>query len=44
MLLMDEETFGPIAPVMPFDDFDETIAMANDCRYGLSAILCTTVS
>ncbi len=42
MLLMDEETFGPIAPVMPYDEFDEAIAMANDCRYGLSAIVCTT--
>lgn len=42
MLLMDEETFGPIAPVMPFDEFDEAIALANDCRYGLAAIVCTT--
>ena len=42
MLLMEEETFGPIAPVMPFDDFDEAIAMANDCHYGLAAIVCTT--
>jgi acyl-CoA reductase-like NAD-dependent aldehyde dehydrogenase len=42
MLLMEEETFGPIAPVMPFDDFDEAIALANDCTYGLAAIVCTT--
>jgi acyl-CoA reductase-like NAD-dependent aldehyde dehydrogenase len=42
MLLMNEETFGPVAPVMPFDDFDEAIALANDCRYGLAAIVCTT--
>ncbi len=44
MLLMQEETFGPVAPVMPFDDFDEAIAMANDCSYGLAAIVCTTSS
>lgn len=42
MLLMQEETFGPVAPVMPFDDFDEAIALANDSRYGLAAIVCTT--
>ncbi len=41
MLLMDEETFGPIAPTMPFDDFDEAIALANATRYGLAAIVCT---
>ncbi len=42
MLLLAEETFGPIAPLIPFDDFDEAIALANDCRYGLAAIVCTT--
>jgi len=42
MLLMSEETFGPIAPVIPFDDFDEAIMLANDSRYGLAAIVCTT--
>jgi acyl-CoA reductase-like NAD-dependent aldehyde dehydrogenase len=44
MLLMKEETFGPIAPVMPFDDFEEAITLANDCTYGLAAIVCTTSS
>lgn len=43
-LLMQEETFGPVAPVMPFDDFDEAIALANDSTYGLAAIVCTTSS
>ena len=42
MLLMQEETFGPVAPLIPFDDFDEAIELANDCRYGLAAIVCTT--
>jgi len=40
--LMVEETFGPVAPCVPFDDFDEAIAMANESRYGLAAIVCTT--
>ncbi len=37
-----EETFGPIAPVIPFDDEDEVIAMANDTSFGLAAYLYTT--
>jgi acyl-CoA reductase-like NAD-dependent aldehyde dehydrogenase len=40
--LMTEETFGPVAPCIPFDDFDQAIAMANDSRFGLAAIVCTT--
>lgn len=42
MPVMIEETFGPVAPVMPFDDFDQAISAANDNRFGLSAIVCTT--
>ncbi|HVW43840.1 MAG TPA: NAD-dependent succinate-semialdehyde dehydrogenase [Amycolatopsis sp.] len=36
-----EETFGPIAPVIAFDDEDEAIRMANDTTYGLAAYLYT---
>ena len=42
MILMQEETFGPIAPLIPFDEFEQAISLANDSRYGLAAIVCTT--
>ena len=31
------ETFGPIAPVVPFDDDEEAVELANDTEYGLAA-------
>jgi len=37
MKLMREETFGPVIPVMAYDDVDEAVALANDTDYGLSA-------
>ena len=41
MVIYRDETFGPIAPVVIFDDEDEVIAMANDTIYGLAAYLYT---
>ena len=44
MLIYREETFGPIAPVIVFDDEDEAIAMANDTDYGLASYVYTQVA
>lgn len=41
MLICSEETFGPIAPVMVFDDESEAVELANSTRYGLAAYLYT---
>ncbi|MFG2377877.1 NAD-dependent succinate-semialdehyde dehydrogenase [Streptomyces sp. NPDC048504] len=35
--LMHEEPFGPLAPIVPFTDLDETLALANSLSYGLAA-------
>jgi acyl-CoA reductase-like NAD-dependent aldehyde dehydrogenase len=32
-----EEIFGPVLPVIPFDDDDEAVRMANDTPYGLAS-------
>lgn len=37
MLVYQNETFGPLAPVIPFRSDDEAIAIANDTEYGLSS-------
>ena len=41
MLVAREETFGPIAPVIAYDDEDEVIAAANDTTYGLASYVYT---
>jgi len=37
MTIARQEIFGPVASVIPFDDVDEAIAIANDTIYGLAA-------
>jgi succinate-semialdehyde dehydrogenase / glutarate-semialdehyde dehydrogenase len=39
--LLKEEIFGPVAPVISFDDEDAAIAAANDTEYGLVAYVFT---
>ncbi len=41
MLIYREETFGPVAAVIEFDDQDDIIQMANDTNYGLAAYIYT---
>lgn len=39
--LMTTEIFGPVAPVIPFDDDDEVIELANSTDWGLAGYLFT---
>ncbi|HVL21173.1 MAG TPA: NAD-dependent succinate-semialdehyde dehydrogenase [Amaricoccus sp.] len=41
MLLADEETFGPVAPIFRFETEEEAIAIANGTPYGLAAYFYT---
>ena len=41
MKVHDEEIFGPVILVEPYDDFEEALAMVNRSRYGLQAGLYT---
>lgn len=41
MLLMREETFGPLAGVVKFETEDEAVQIANDTPYGLAAYFYT---
>ena len=38
---MQEESFGPIAPIISFDSIEEVLKMANNTEYGLAAYLYT---
>ncbi|GMA27360.1 NAD-dependent succinate-semialdehyde dehydrogenase [Arenivirga flava] len=39
--VLEEEVFGPIAPITTFADEDEAVALANATPYGLVAYACT---
>ncbi|MBI5501433.1 MAG: aldehyde dehydrogenase family protein [Deltaproteobacteria bacterium] len=41
MDIMREETFGPVAGVMPVIDDDDAVRLMNDSRYGLTAAVFT---
>ncbi len=34
--IVDEEQFGPVLPIIPYDNIDDAIAKANNSKYGLS--------
>jgi phosphonoacetaldehyde dehydrogenase len=41
MLLVKEETFGPVSPIIRFKDIDDAIRISNGTAYGLSSGVCT---
>jgi succinate-semialdehyde dehydrogenase / glutarate-semialdehyde dehydrogenase len=41
MKIYREETFGPVAAVISYDDVDQVLEMANDTNYGLAAYVYT---
>ena len=41
MRIYREETFGPVAPIIPFESEEEVLAMANDTNYGLASYVYT---
>ncbi|MCO5123220.1 MAG: phosphonoacetaldehyde dehydrogenase [Rhizobacter sp.] len=41
MTVVREETFGPVSPIIAFDDIDEAIALVNASPFGLSSAVCT---
>jgi succinate-semialdehyde dehydrogenase / glutarate-semialdehyde dehydrogenase len=40
--ILQEEIFGPVAPIVVFDEEDEAVRMANDTEYGLVSYVFTS--
>ena len=41
MMVVKEETFGPVSPIVTFANIDEAIRISNGTAYGLSSAVCT---
>ena len=41
MIVMQEETFGPVAPIQKIETVEEAVVLANDTPYGLAAYVFT---
>ncbi len=41
MTIYREETFGPVAPIIPYENGDDLLSMANDTSYGLASYVYT---
>jgi len=41
MPVLQEEVFGPVAPVMPFREAEDAVRITNDCSFGLQASVFT---
>ena len=39
--ILSQEIFGPVAPVVAYDDIDEAVALANNTEYGLVSYVYT---
>jgi aldehyde dehydrogenase (NAD+) len=42
MRISREEIFGPVASVIPADNYEHALALANDTQFGLSSGICTS--
>ncbi|MEN3297507.1 MAG: alpha-ketoglutaric semialdehyde dehydrogenase, partial [Burkholderiales bacterium] len=43
MRISREEIFGPVASVIPADNYEHALELANDTEFGLSSGVCTTL-